>query len=65
LSSPPSSARWHKAASSAAALGFQRYNAAIGESQELGEWPSADEIARWLLELPNAANSGGIYARMA
>ena len=48
-----------------AALGFQRYNAAIGESQELGEWRSAEDIARWLLELPHAANSGDIYARMA
>jgi FkbM family methyltransferase len=47
------------------ALGFQRYNAAIGESQELGEWRSADAIARWLLQLPHAANSGDIYARMA
>ena len=27
-----------------AALGFQRYNAAIGESQELGEWRSAEDI---------------------
>jgi FkbM family methyltransferase len=48
-----------------AALGFLRYNAAIGESQELGEWRSAEEIARWLSELPHAANSGDIYARMA
>jgi hypothetical protein len=47
------------------ALGFRRYNAVIGESQELGEWRSADEIARWLLQLPHAANSGDIYARMA
>jgi hypothetical protein len=48
-----------------AALGFQRYNAAIGESQALGDWRSAEEIARWLLELPHTANSGDIYARMA
>ena len=48
-----------------AALGFQRYNASIGESQELGDWRSAQEIARWLAELPHAANSGDIYARMA
>jgi FkbM family methyltransferase len=46
-------------------IGFRRYNAAIGESQELGEWRSAEDIARWLLELPHAANSGDIYARMA
>ena len=48
-----------------AALGFLRYNAAIGESQELGEWRSAEDIACWLSELPHAANSGDIYARMA
>lgn len=48
-----------------AALGFQNYNAALGESHELGDWRSADDIARWLLELPHAANSGDIYARMA
>jgi FkbM family methyltransferase len=48
-----------------AALGFQRYNAAIGESQALGEWRSAEDITRWLLELPHAANSGDIYARRA
>ena len=47
------------------ALGFQRYNAALGESQALGDWRSAEDIARWLLELPHAANSGDIYARMA
>ena len=47
------------------ALGFRRYNAALGESQELGEWRSAEDIARWLQELPHAANSGDIYARMA
>jgi hypothetical protein len=47
------------------ALGFQRYNAALGESQELGEWRSADTIARWLSELPHGANSGDIYARLA
>jgi FkbM family methyltransferase len=47
------------------ALGFQRYNAAIGESQKLGEWRSTEDIARWVSELPHAANSGDIYARMA
>jgi FkbM family methyltransferase len=44
------------------ALGFKRFNAAIGESQKLGAWRSASEIARWLDELPHAANSGDIYA---
>jgi len=48
-----------------AALGFRRYNAALGESQELGDWHSAEDIGRWLLELPHAANSGDIYARLA
>ena len=48
-----------------AALGFQRYNAALGESQALGEWRSAENMSRWLLELPHAANSGDIYARRA
>ena len=47
------------------ALGFQRYNAALGESQELGDWRSGEDIVRWLSELPHAANSGDIYARMA
>jgi FkbM family methyltransferase len=46
-------------------LGFRRYNAALGESQALGEWRSAEDIGRWLRELPHAANSGDIYARMA
>jgi FkbM family methyltransferase len=48
-----------------AALGFARYNAALGESQTLGEWRSAEAITRWLDALPHAANSGDIYARLA
>jgi FkbM family methyltransferase len=47
-----------------AALGYRRFNAALGESQELGEWRTAEDIARWLEELPHAANSGDIYARL-
>jgi FkbM family methyltransferase len=47
------------------ALGFTRYNAALGESQELGDWRSAEEIAGWFKGLPHGANSGDIYARMA
>jgi len=43
-------------------LGFLRFNAALGESQELGEWRSAEAMARWLDDLPHAANSGDIYA---
>lgn len=46
-------------------LGFLRFNAALGESQELGEWRSAEAMARWLDDLPHAANSGDIYALVA
>lgn len=48
-----------------AALGYRRFNAALGESQQLGEWRSAAAMARWLDALPHAANSGDIYARLA
>jgi FkbM family methyltransferase len=46
------------------ALGYARFNAALGESQALvhGAWLDANEIARWVLELPVAANSGDVYA---
>lgn len=47
-----------------APLGYTAFNAALGESQELGAWRTADEIVRWLNELPHAANSGDIYARL-
>jgi len=47
------------------ALGLARFNAALGESQELGEWRSAGDIMHWLDELPHAANSGDIYARLS
>jgi FkbM family methyltransferase len=47
-----------------AELGYTRFNAALGESQELGEWRDATAIGRWLGELPHAANSGDIYARL-
>ena len=46
-----------------AALGYGRFNAALGESQTLiGGWMNAQDVARWLTELPQAANSGDIYA---
>jgi FkbM family methyltransferase len=47
-----------------AALGYSRYNAAIGESQILTyqDWVSAAQISAWLQGLPNEANSGDIYA---
>jgi methyltransferase FkbM-like protein len=48
------------------AMGYGRFNAALGESQALiGEWMDAQDIARWLIELPQAANSGDIYAAAA
>jgi FkbM family methyltransferase len=43
-------------------LGYTRFNAAVGESQELGAWRSAGEMSRWIAELPHAANSGDVYA---
>ena len=46
------------------ALGYAKFNVALGESQELGAWRTADEVGRWLNELPHAANSGDIYARL-
>jgi len=47
------------------ALGFARYNAALGESQTLvhAAWQRADVIADWLAALPMEANSGDVYAR--
>ena len=47
------------------ALGYTEFNAALGESQSLGEWRSASAIADWLNGLPDTANSGDVYARMA
>ena len=46
------------------ALGYRRFNAALGESQRLvhADWQSAAEIASWLSRLPAEANSGDIYA---
>src|SRR3954451_8490894 len=50
-----------------AELGYTRYNAAWGESQQLvhDDWQSADAIGRWLNALPMSANSGDIYAMRA
>jgi len=47
-----------------AALGYARFDAALGESQQLahGAWLPADTMRRWLTELPHAANSGDVYA---
>jgi FkbM family methyltransferase len=46
------------------ALGYTRFNAALGESQTLvhARWQSGAEIAAWLTVLPHEANSGDIYA---
>jgi FkbM family methyltransferase len=46
------------------ALGFSRFNAALGESQMLVHdvWIGADAIGQWLTDLPHAANSGDVYA---
>jgi len=48
------------------ALGYGRFNAALGESQTLvrADWTGGEDIARWLAELPHAANSGDIYAAL-
>jgi FkbM family methyltransferase len=48
-----------------AALGYARFNVALGESQALGEWRSANEMQTWLKALPHSANSGDVYARLA
>jgi FkbM family methyltransferase len=46
------------------ALGYARFNAALGESQTLvrADWVGGEEMASWLSGLPHAANSGDIYA---
>jgi FkbM family methyltransferase len=47
-----------------AALGYCRYNAALGESQQMvhADWQSVDAIRAWLTALPMSANSGDVYA---
>ncbi len=45
------------------ALGYTAFNAALGESQALGDWRDAQAMADWLTGLPHAANSGDVYAR--
>lgn len=49
-----------------AALGYARFDAALGESQELvhGGWVTAEAISRWISDLPAEANSGDVYAAM-
>jgi FkbM family methyltransferase len=54
----------HRCIERCAALGFSTFNAALGETQMLvtETWMSAQEIRRWIDELPHSANSGDIYA---
>ena len=49
----------------AAALGFDRFNVALGEtmSLEFGDWVSSETMAAHLRSLPHAANSGDVYCR--
>jgi FkbM family methyltransferase len=49
------------------ALGYARFNAALGESQhfEHDSWIDAPAMSRWLGALPREANSGDVYARLA
>jgi FkbM family methyltransferase len=49
------------------ALGFEHFNAALGESQMLvhSDWVAGADIAAWIGELPHSANSGDIYATLA
>ncbi len=49
------------------ALGYKRFNAALGESQTFvhHEWIAADELKQWLSALPHDANSGDVYAHAA
>ena len=49
------------------ALGYTRFNAALGESQTFvnADWVDGEAIAHWLSGLPDAANSGDIYAALA
>jgi FkbM family methyltransferase len=47
-----------------AALGYASFNAALGESQTLAHepWLTAAQMTQWLASLPDAANSGDVYA---
>ena len=47
-----------------AALGYGLFNAALGESQTLvhERWLNAPQMGQWLAGLPDAANSGDVYA---
>jgi FkbM family methyltransferase len=49
------------------ALGYTRFNSALGESQVLTheQWVDGRAMAAWLAALPHSANSGDIYAALA
>ena len=49
------------------ALGFTRFNSALGENQSLTheQWVGGDAMTAWLTALPHSANSGDIYAALA
>jgi len=57
----------HAALLRCAALGFTRFNAALGESQQFvhADWLAADQMERWIAALPFEANSGDVYARFS
>jgi FkbM family methyltransferase len=46
------------------ALGFTRFGASLGETHFFAHerWLSAEEMRRWLVDLPHEANSGDVYA---
>jgi FkbM family methyltransferase len=48
------------------ALGYARFNAALGESQSFvhADWVDGEDMIHWLAALPHAANSGDIYAAL-
>jgi len=48
----------------AATLRDGQLNVAVGESQALATWRTADAMAAWLGAVPHATNSGDIYARL-
>lgn len=49
------------------ALGYTRFNSALGESQVLAheQWVGGEAMTSWLAALPHSANSGDIYAALA
>jgi FkbM family methyltransferase len=48
------------------ALGYRRFNAALGESQTFvfSDAADADTLRAWLVDLPDEANSGDVYASL-